>query len=188
MAHSRHGPTKLRSLFTPKSGICPGRTLGESGRRSVPLPGSSPESGPKRPGMARNGPPGLPISYLDSGPFSGHRAPSDPSSRYETTQMAQNGAEIKKIALSEYPERGENSLAGPRFRPPERWLVFLFPVNLEVAGQQTNGNLLRARPVVPAPLGTSNREKGRFCLVRQLNAYCRNQSATVLPNHFPGLI
>ncbi len=43
--------------------------VGRSGR----LPGSRLESGPKRPKMARDGPPGLPFSYLASGPFSGHR-------------------------------------------------------------------------------------------------------------------
>ena len=71
-------------------------------------------------------------------------------------------------------------MAAPPFRLLSQSFALPLLGNLETAGQQVNGNMLRAKPVVPAPAGYSSREKGLFPLVRQLNAYCRYQNAMAL--------
>ena len=138
----------------------------------------------KWPKTARNGPewPTWSTNFLSGqrpifGPPGHHLTRLPDTKRPKWPKMARKS---KRIALFEDLKGGENPLTGPRLKPPKRLLVFPFPGNPVGAGHQANGNAVRAKLVVPTPAAYSNREKGRFSLVRQLNAFCRNQSAIAL--------
>jgi len=181
MAHLRPGLPKLGSPLSPRARIPrqadPWRESPEVRKSPWIKVWKVAQNGPKRPGMAH---PVYPFPIWTAAHIRATGTPSDPSSRYETAQSGPKWRGNQKIALSEDPKSGEDPLTGPCFRLSNRSLNFPLPGNLAAAGHQANGNALWGRPIVPAPEGYSNREKGRFPLVRQLNAYCRNQNAIAL--------
>ncbi len=89
MAHSRPGPANLRSSLSLKGRIPPQADpwRGRLEERTSPWLQAG-----KWPKMARDGPPGLPFSYLESGPFSGHRGAIRP------TFQIRNGPKWPKMA------------------------------------------------------------------------------------------
>jgi len=79
-------------------------------------------------------------------------------------QMAPNGTEIKKIALSEDFKVGGNPFAGPRFKPPKRWLVFPLQGNPEGAAPRTKATCSWQDPSFPRRRDTRTGEMGASIL------------------------
>ena len=110
MAHSRYSPATLRSPLSSGTRIPPQLDLWRERPQVRTSPWLKPGKWPK---TARNGPPGLPISYLDSGPFSGHRGAIRPAFQIRNgpkwPKMARKSKKLHYLCI---PKANGNSLTG----------------------------------------------------------------------------
>ena len=111
MACSSHNSGKRSSPLSAKH-KCGSDSLAPAQVRTMA------QNGPKRPKTARNGPLGLPHSYLGSGPLFGpQRHHLTPISNTKRPKMDQNGTEIKNCPLWK-----------PRRRTGNHWLSIAQPL------------------------------------------------------------